>query len=91
MARRDERPNELIPAVGFHTELNPFCWEKENEMKRNAILTLVVAFFGLASCSSDQVIDNTVDVVGGGTKFVAKGVVGAGKLVYRGVAGADEE
>ena len=60
-------------------------------MKWYVILTLAFASLGLTACSSDQVIDNTVDVVGGGTKIVAKGVVGAGKLVYRGIAGDDEE
>ena len=60
-------------------------------MKWYVILTLAFALLGLTACSSDQVIDNTVDVVGGGTKIVAKGVVGAGKLVYRGIAGDDEE
>ncbi|MGR3513593.1 MAG: hypothetical protein ACU0GG_12595 [Paracoccaceae bacterium] len=59
--------------------------------KLTAALAIGITAFALSACSSDQVIDNTVDVVGGGTKIVAKGVVGTGKLVYRGIAGDGED
>ncbi len=51
---------------------------------RKAIAVALV--LGLSACSTNQVIDNTVDVASGATKLAAKGAVGAGKLVYRGVA-----
>ncbi|MEM7710091.1 MAG: hypothetical protein AAF264_04940 [Pseudomonadota bacterium] len=60
-------------------------------------ITLVAVLSGamaLSACSSDQAIDNTVGIAAGTTKVVAKGVVGAGKLAYRGgkaVVGADGE
>lgn len=53
-------------------------------VRKLTVATAVLAVIGLAACSSDQVIDNTVDVAAGTTKVVAKGAVGAGKLVYKG-------
>jgi hypothetical protein len=61
---------------------------------RAATLTAVLSIaMALTACSSDQAIDNTVGVAAGTTKLAAKGVVGAGKLVYRGgkaVVSSDE-
>ena len=51
---------------------------------RKAIAVALV--LGLSACSTNQVIDNTVDVASGATKLAAKGAVGAGKLVYRSVS-----
>jgi hypothetical protein len=71
---------------------------KDLEMKmvsiRAATLTAMLSTaMALTACSSDQAIDNTVGFVGGTTRVVAKGAVGAGKLVYRGgkaVVSSDE-
>jgi hypothetical protein len=49
-----------------------------------ALTTLLSGVMALSACSSGQVIDNTVDVAAGTTRLVAKGTVGAGRLVYRG-------
>lgn len=60
--------------------------------RKATTVALVIALVGLTACTSDQVIDNTVGVAAGTTKVVAKGAVGAGKLVYKGgqkVMGAD--
>lgn len=86
-----QRLRDLLPR-----NVKPFCWEEEREMKmlnlrKSTGAAVIAAVVGLSACTSDQVIDNTVGVAAGGTKIVAKGVVGAGKLVYRGVAGSDEE
>ncbi len=54
-----------------------------NTRKMTAI-ALLAATVALSACSSGQVIDNTVGVAAGTTKVVAKGAVGAGKLVYKG-------
>jgi hypothetical protein len=54
------------------------------DARKATAATLIAAAVGLSACSSDQVIDNTVGVAAGGTKIVAKGAVGAGKLVYKG-------
>lgn len=53
-------------------------------MKKFALIALAATAMTLSACSSDQVIDNTVGVAAGGTRLAAKGVVGAGKLAYRG-------
>lgn len=55
------------------------------------IAALIAGVAGLSACSSDQVIDNTVGVAAGGAKIAAKGAVGAGRLVYRGVVGDSDD
>lgn len=61
------------------------------DARKATVAALMVAVVGLSACTSDQVIDGTVGVAAGGTKIIAKGAVGAGKMVYRGVAGNGEE
>ncbi|MFG5381581.1 hypothetical protein [Yoonia sp. R2-816] len=56
---------------------------------RKAVLGLAaIAMIALSACSTEKVVDNTVD----GTLFVGraavKGVVGAGKLAVRGTGAA---
>lgn len=61
--------------------------------RASVLVALLVSAMALSACSSDRVIDNTVGVAAGATKFAAKGAVGAGKLVYRGgkaVVGSNE-
>lgn len=53
-------------------------------MKKFALIALAATAMTLSACSSDQVIDNSVGFAAGTTKVAAKGVVGAGKLAYRG-------
>ncbi|MGY3437370.1 MULTISPECIES: hypothetical protein [unclassified Marinovum] len=45
---------------------------------------LIAGALALSACSTEQVVGNTVDGVGGATKLAAKGVVGAGRLAVRG-------
>ncbi|WP_417522740.1 hypothetical protein [Marinovum sp.] len=47
------------------------------------IATAALAFV-LSGCSAEQAVDSTIGVAAGATKVVAKGAVGAGKLVYKG-------
>ncbi len=58
---------------------------KQFNARTITIAALIAGVASLSACSSDQVIDNTVGVVAGGTKMAAKGAVGAGRMVYRGV------
>ena len=86
-------PNGLAPH-----NVKTFCWEEEKTMKLFAarkvmIATMLTAAVALSACTSDQVIDNSVSVATGTTKLAAKGVVGAGKLAYKGgqaIAGGGE-
>lgn len=62
-------------------------------VRKMTIAALISAGVAVSACSSDQAIDNTVGIAAGTTKVVAKGAVGAGKLVYRGgkaIEGAGE-
>ena len=59
-------------------------------LRKMIVAGMMGAALTLSACTSDQVIDNTVGVTAGATKLVAKGAVGAGKLVYHGVVGSDE-
>jgi len=52
---------------------------------------LLAGVLALSACTSEQVIDNTVGLTAGATKAVAKGAVGAGKAVYRGVSGSESD
>ncbi len=52
--------------------------------RKAAAATLLTAAFALSACSTEQVIDNSAGAAAGATKVVAKGVVGAGKLAYKG-------
>ena len=45
--------------------------------KAKFIALVTTAVIGLAACSSDRIIDTSVDAAGGATKIVAKGVLGA--------------
>ena len=59
--------------------------------KTTVVLALGAALV-VAGCSTERAIDNTVGVAAGATKVVAKGAVGAGRLVVKGgkkVAGVD--
>lgn len=67
---------------------------KTTILRKPAIAAVLAAAVALSACTSDQVIDNTVGVASGATKVVAKGAVGAGKLVYKGgqtIVGSDDE
>ncbi|UWR78265.1 hypothetical protein K4L04_19010 (plasmid) [Phaeobacter inhibens] len=66
---------------------------KHDAFRKMTIAALISVGFAVSACSSDQAIDNTVGIAAGTTKVVAKGAVGAGKLVYRGgkaIVGAGE-
>jgi hypothetical protein len=52
---------------------------------KTGIAVIVAAVIGLAGCTGDQVVDNTVDTTGYIAKGVVKGVIGTGKIVNRGV------
>lgn len=57
------------------------------------IAAAIALSFALSGCSAEQAVDNTIGVAAGATKVVAKGAVGAGKLVYKGgkaIANSDE-
>ena len=56
-------------------------------LRTSTLVAVAASVVALSACTSDQVIDNTVGLAAGATKVVAKGTVGAGKLVYKGVAG----
>ena len=62
-----------------------------NIMRKATLVVIAPLALTLSACTSDQVIDNTVGVAAGTTKVIAKGAVGAGKLVYRGVTGGEED
>jgi hypothetical protein len=57
---------------------------KQFAIRKSMIAAVIGSVLMLSACSSDQVIDNSVGVAAGTTKVVAKGAVGAGKLVYKG-------
>ncbi len=57
---------------------------------KTVLVTMTVAALGLSACTAERVIDNTVGVAAGTTKVAAKGVWGAGRMVYRGVAGSED-
>lgn len=53
---------------------------------------LVIGMIGLQACSTEQVVNGTVDTTGFVAKTAVKGTIGAGKLAVKGVkkvAGAD--
>ncbi len=61
--------------------------------KNTAIAALLGAVLALSACSTNQVVDTTVDASGFVVKTAAKGAVGAGKLAFKGakkVAGAGQ-
>ncbi|WP_415918836.1 hypothetical protein [Tateyamaria sp. SN6-1] len=63
-------------------------------VRKAAFVSFIAAAVAVAGCTTDQAIDNTVGVAAGTTKVVAKGAVGAGKLVYKGgkkIVGADND
>ena len=53
-------------------------------IRATAMGAVTVVFLGLSACTTEQVIDNTVDVAAGTTKIVAKGAVAVGKATYKG-------
>ncbi len=53
---------------------------------------LVGAIVALSACSTERVVDNTVDATGFVTKTAVKGTIGAGRLAVKGakaVVGSD--
>ena len=55
---------------------------KPNKMM---IAIVVAAGLSLSACSTERVVDNTVDATGFVAKTAVKGVVGVGKLGVKGV------
>lgn len=61
-------------------------------MKKLMIAAILGSMVVVSACSTEQVIDNTVDATGFVAKTAVKGTVGAGKLAVKGVkkvAGAE--
>lgn len=56
--------------------------------KSATALLMAFALISAQACTTDQVIDGTVNTAGVVTKTVAKGAVGAGKLAVKGVKNA---
>lgn len=87
MSPRQRKNTCLIPDLRGLSSHRYVIRPKGTDMKRIMILA-VVAATALSACSTERVVDNTVD----GTLFVGrtavKGVVGAGKLAVRGTGAA---
>ena len=56
--------------------------------KKATLVAVTAALMSLGACSTDKVIDNTVDLTAGATKLAVHGVVGVGKLAVRGTGAA---
>lgn len=62
------------------------------KMPTKLAAVLVIATIGLQACSTEQVVNGTVDTTGFVAKTAVKGTIGAGKLAVKGVkkvAGSD--
>ncbi|MFD2738806.1 hypothetical protein ACFSUD_04405 [Sulfitobacter aestuarii] len=56
------------------------------------IAAMISALASLSACSTERIVDNTVDATGFVAKTAVKGTVGAGRLAVKGakkVSGAD--
>ena len=54
--------------------------------KQTKFIIVAIGFFGVASCSTAKIADNTTDAVVFVGKNAVKGVFGASRLVVRGAA-----
>ncbi len=52
-------------------------------------ITIIAAVFGMAACTTKDVVNGTVNTAGYVTKTAINGTIGAGKLVVRGVSGEE--
>ena len=55
------------------------------EAKKMMIVIILGAMITVSACSTERVVDNTVDATGFVAKTAVKGVVGVGKLGVKGV------
>ena len=61
---------------------------KMNLARKAIIAFAAISMISLSACSTEKVVDNTVDAGLFASRTAVKGVVGAGKLVVRGTGAA---